>query len=139
MPYAVAVAAEVKIPIRGIDYWKSDYKALRDFDDREDHMATLILEAVKSRPVSLILTGYSHVPGLSRRLLANGFALDTSFTRQEKIQTLSKKETDLIPRSFFESVTKIINRVSSHNSGYSEEWAEKRRQLLTYLQPKAGT
>jgi len=138
MPYAVAIANELKIPVRGIDFWRRDYSPMRDFDERENKMSELIVGALGESNTTLILTGYSHISGLRHRLLAQqGFSVDNSFGSSEKLAIFSRAESELIPQNFFDAVSKAIERVSEHRSDYSEEWANGRRLLSRSLEAKA--
>ena len=139
MPYAVAIARNAGIAVKGMDFWRPHYQPAKDFDDREDHMASLILDGAKGQPVALVLTGFSHVTGLERRLRAAGFARDDSFTSQEKLNVLSRPESDRIPKDYFEAVTQAAERSSQRKSDYPAEWAEYRFGLLKTLAAKGGT
>lgn len=136
MPYAVSMAHKMNIPVTGMDYWRPDYTPARDFDDREDHMAKLIVESAKAGQTTLIFAGFSHVRGLKRRLVENGFSIDKSFGKNQKLAVLATEVPHDIPRDYVDAVSKVIDRVKLHQSDYSNEWAENRRILLAELEQR---
>lgn len=138
MPYLAALASKSNIPVKGMDYWRADYKSARDMEDRENQMAKLIMESASGFHKALVFTGFSHIDGLKRRLMNQGYSLDSSFSSKEKSFALSQTEPDTIPKIYFEAVSNVILRASQHLSDYSPEWANQRKALLKSLQAKAG-
>ena len=136
MPYAVAVSKEAGIAFAGIDFWRPDYISGRDFDEREDRMADLIVKGIGSRKSVLILTGFSHVAGISRRLVASGFQPDFGFSSEEKMELFFRNEDAGIPESYFSAVGKVAALVESKQSDYPPKWASKRQSLLQVLRDR---
>jgi hypothetical protein len=136
MSYAAIIGKNTGIKMAGMDYWKPGYQPARDFDDREDHMIELILQKVQTARVSLILTGYSHIPGLTRRLVKKGYEFDNNLPKSEKIKLLNSNKDPNIPPEYFVLSSRAISKIENHQSDFSESWAKGRKQLLDRLKAK---
>jgi hypothetical protein len=73
MPFASLLARENGVEVRGFDWWTMDATHQINGDRREDAMFQNIRAGVADHKTTLILTGYAHVDGFERRLLANGW------------------------------------------------------------------
>lgn len=73
MGFASLMATRASIPVRGMDYWRRDAGLRRSDDARENEMFARTKPALHQPGVTLILTGFSHVPEFARRLEADGY------------------------------------------------------------------
>ena len=136
MSYAALVAKVAGVSIAPMDYWGKNYDAMKDFEIREDHMEDLIYKESDGQKVSLVLTGYSHILGLSKRLLSHGFSVDKTFSSRQKRMLLNETAKTEIPSEYFNLSKQAISLVEKGQTDFNVQWAEGRKKLLDYLQEK---
>lgn len=73
MGFASLLATHASIPSLGMDCWRRDAGLRRSDDERENEMFARAKPALHQPGATLILTGFSHVPELARRLEAEGY------------------------------------------------------------------
>jgi len=108
MPFASLAARAKGGDVAGSDWWSMTADHVINSDAREDAMFENVRRDMAAHRRVLILTGYSHVEGFARRLLASGFR-PMAFSAAEKRALFDTKgETLRFPRGMTHYVQKRI-------------------------------
>lgn len=83
MLFAGLTAKTMGVDVAGFDSWSMTADHEVNSDEREDRMFANVSGQLAERRKVLILTGYSHVAGFERRLVASGYR-PTAFSSAEK-------------------------------------------------------
>lgn len=122
MPFIALTAKQFGLRVDGMDDWSED------FETRENHMVENVKNRIGDSRLTLVFTGYSHLPGFVRRLRSSGFS-DQPMSKEEIVHIFSMPVEQKFPDGLAVEYKKIAAWVESGPTKYNLEWARRRKKF----------
>jgi hypothetical protein len=126
MPFCAFVAKDLGLDVKGMDDWS------QSMETREGRMVQNILEQSRNYHKILVVTGYSHLPGLTDRLLTQGF-VEVEWPRSEREKLFKSGPEKSFPAGLREAYLREFRQVDLGDSDFNEAWVSRRQKLVDQI------